>query len=74
MGTNTTYITAHGEPSDKKRTGVIVDMPCISVPVARDAMNTEMFNAMIARGLDEAKAGKSRMVSDFFADLRREIR
>lgn len=43
-----------------------------TMPVARDEMDDVAFNAMMARGLDEAKTGKSRMVSDVFADLRQE--
>lgn len=41
--------------------------------VARDEMDEEAFNAMISRGLDEAKADNSRIASDFFAELRQEI-
>ena len=46
----------------------------LTVPVARDEMEEATFNAMMARGLNEAKADESRGVSDVFADLRREIR
>ena len=44
-----------------------------AVPVARDEMDEVAFNAMIARGMSEAKADKSRAASDVFADLRREM-
>ena len=44
-----------------------------TVPVARDEMDTAAFDAMMARGLSEAKADKSRDLSDVFADLRREM-
>ena len=43
------------------------------VPVARDEMDEAAFNAMMARGMNEAKADKSRAASDVFADLRREM-
>lgn len=44
-----------------------------AVPVARDEMDETAFNAMMARGMNEAKADKSRAASDVFADLRREM-
>lgn len=44
-----------------------------AVPVARDEMDEAAFNAMMARGMNEAKADKSRAASDVFADLRREM-
>lgn len=43
------------------------------MPVARDEMDEAAFNAMMARGMNEAKADKSRAASDVFADLRREM-
>ena len=43
-------------------------------PTARDEMDTAAFNAMMERGLDEAKADPSRDASDFFAELREELR
>ena len=43
-----------------------------TIPVARDEMDETAFNAMMARGLNEAKADQSRIASDVFADLRRE--
>ena len=43
------------------------------VPVARDEMDESAFHAMMERGLNEAKADKSRAVSDVFADLKREM-
>ena len=43
------------------------------VPVARDEMDDAAFHAMMERGLNEAKADKSRAVSDVFADLKREM-
>lgn len=44
-----------------------------AVPVARDEMDEVAFNAMMARGMSEAKVDKSRAASDVFADLRREM-
>lgn len=43
------------------------------VPVARDEMDDTAFDAMMERGLSEAKADRSRAASDVFADLRREL-
>ena len=43
------------------------------VPVARDEMGEAAFHAMMELGLNEAKADKSRAVSDVFADLKREM-
>lgn len=44
-----------------------------AMPVARDEMDEAAFNAMMARGMNEAKTDNSRDVSDVFADLRREM-
>lgn len=44
-----------------------------TAPIARDQMDDTAFNAMMARGLSEAKADHSRAASDVFADLRREM-
>lgn len=43
------------------------------VPVARDEMDAAAFDSMMERGLREAKADQSRVASDVFADLRREM-
>lgn len=43
------------------------------VPVVRDELNDAAFYAMMERGLKEAKADQSRLASDVFADLKREI-
>ena len=43
------------------------------MPVAEDEMNETPFNAMIARGLREAKEDKSRVASDVFVDLKRDM-
>lgn len=39
-----------------------------------DEMDKAVFDAMMNRGLTEAKAGNSRAVADVFADLRQEVR
>ena len=44
-----------------------------AIPVARDEMDDDAFNEMMAHGLNEAKADKSRIASDIFADLRQEM-
>ncbi len=44
-----------------------------AVPAARDEIDEAAFNAMMARGMNEAKADQSRAASDVFADLRREM-
>ncbi len=43
------------------------------VPVARDELDGAAFSAMMECGLKEAKADQSRLASDVFADLKREI-
>lgn len=43
------------------------------VPVARDELDDAAFSAMMERGLKEAKADQSRLASDVFTDLKREI-
>ena len=43
------------------------------VPVARDELDDAAFSAMMERGLKEAKADQSRLASDVFAGLKREI-
>ncbi len=48
----------------------------LSVPTAlkaRDEMDSAAFNAMMQRGLNEAKSDSSRPVADVFSELRREI-
>ena len=44
-----------------------------AVPVERDEMDEAVFNVMMERGMNEAKADQSRAASDVFADLRREM-
>lgn len=48
----------------------------LSVPVApaaRDELDDAAFHAMMERGLKEAKVDQSRLASDVFADLKREM-
>lgn len=48
----------------------------LSVPATlktRDEMDSVAFNAMMQRGLNEAKSDSSRPVADVFSELRREI-
>lgn len=48
----------------------------LSVPVApaaREELDDAAFHAMMERGLKEAKADQSRLASDVFADLKREM-
>ena len=43
------------------------------LPIARDEMDDGAFQNMMERGMQEAKADKSRAASEVFAELRREI-
>ena len=43
------------------------------VPAARDELDDAAFYAMMERGLKEAKTDQSRLASDVFADLKREM-
>ena len=48
----------------------------LSVPATlktRDEMDSVAFNAMMQRGLNEAKSDSSRPVADVFSELKREI-
>lgn len=42
-------------------------------PTARDEMDKATFDAMMARGLEDAKADRSRPAEEVFEELRREI-
>ena len=42
-------------------------------PVARDEMDKTTFDAMMARGLEDARADSSRPAEEVFAELRREL-
>ncbi len=43
-------------------------------PVARDEMSDDAFNAMMAKGLAQAKENDSRPFSDVIADVKRDIK
>ena len=49
-------------------------VPTPEMPMARDEIDSIAFNAIMPRGLDEAKADRSRHVSDVFSEMRQEIR
>lgn len=42
-------------------------------PVTRDSMTTEEFDAVMKKGLQQAKSNQSRFATDVIADLRREL-
>lgn len=44
-----------------------------AAPSTRDEMDSSAFDAMMERGMKEAKMDASRDAADVFADLRREI-
>lgn len=44
-----------------------------AVPAARDELDAAAFDAMMAQGLEEAKAGRARPAPEVFSQLRREI-
>ena len=44
-----------------------------SAPLSRDEMDDETFNAIMQRGMDDVKVGRTRPAADVFADLRREL-
>lgn len=50
---------------------VFLSAPAVSI--ARDEMDEAAFHAMMERGLQAAKADKSRVACDVFADLKREM-
>ena len=45
----------------------------IPAPLTREEMDDATFNAIIHRGLDEAKSGKGRPASEVIANLRKGI-
>ncbi|MDD3269129.1 MAG: type II toxin-antitoxin system RelB/DinJ family antitoxin [Syntrophomonadaceae bacterium] len=53
--------------------GIPFPLSVPNVPVARDEMDRAAFDAMMQRGLDEAKADRSRPVAEAFSELKREI-
>lgn len=49
------------------------DITLSSTPSARDEMGTKEFDTMMQKGLDDAKADRSKPVADVFRELRQEI-
>ena len=45
----------------------------IPAPLTRDDLDEKKFNAVMQRGIDEAKAGKGRPAADVIDDLRRGL-
>lgn len=54
--------------------GIPFSLTIPSAPKAIEDMSNAEFNAVMQRGYDEAKAGKSRPVSEVFDELRRELK
>lgn len=44
-----------------------------AAPATRDEMDVDSFNTVMERGLNEAKAGDSRLASEVFSELRRRV-
>ena len=44
-----------------------------AAPLARDEMDDETFNAMIQKGLDDIRSGRSTPAKETFAELRKEL-
>lgn len=42
-------------------------------PLTQDSMSTQDFNAIMEKGLSQAKTGQSRPAADVFAKLRQEL-
>lgn len=53
--------------------GIPVSCSVPSAPTARDELDDAAFHAMMEHGLKEAKANRSRLASDVFADLKRKM-
>lgn len=53
--------------------GIPFSLTVPNMPIARDEMDAAAFDAMMQRGYDDAKADRSRPVSEVFSDLRQEI-
>ena len=54
--------------------GIPFSLTVPNMPIARDEMDAAAFDAMMQRGYDDAKADRSRPVSEVFSDLRQEIK
>ena len=53
--------------------GIPVSLSGSGAPAARDELDDAAFHTMMERGLKEAKEDQSRLASDVFADLKREM-
>ena len=53
--------------------GIPFSLTVPNMPIARDEMDAAAFDAMMQRGYDDAKADRSRPVSEAFSDLRQEM-
>ena len=54
--------------------GIPFRLSVANVPLARDEMDASMFDAMMQRGLDDAKADRSRPAAEVFSELRQGLR
>ena len=54
--------------------GIPFSLSLYKEPVARDEMDMESFNAMMAKGLAQAKVDDSRPAANVIADIKRDIR
>lgn len=54
--------------------GIPFSLSLYKEPIARDEMREDAFNAMMAKGLAQAKANDSRPAEDVIADLKHDIR
>ena len=80
MAAKTANVMVRVEPNVKEQAEEIIMTRSIpfslsvpTAPVARDELDDAAFHAMMERGLKEAKADQSRLASDVFADLKREM-
>ncbi len=53
--------------------GIPFSLSLPAIPVARDEMDNVEFDNMMKTGLKEAKTDQSRLASEVFAELKREI-
>lgn len=53
--------------------GIPFSLSVPNMPLARDDLDSAAFNAMMQRGLDDVKAGRSLPAEEVFTQLKREI-
>ena len=53
--------------------GIPFPLAVPAAPIARDEMSDDMFNAMMEKGISQAKAGQGLSLDDAFAALERDI-